>query len=76
MKNTQVIRAWKDPEYRQSLSSADRALLPTHPAGAVELTDAELEGAAGGNKQVSLFNLCSVWCVPTAFCTPGPYCKQ
>jgi mersacidin/lichenicidin family type 2 lantibiotic len=74
VKNSQVIRAWRDPEYRQSLSLAERALLPAHPAGAVELTDAQLEGAAGGNRPVTIF--CSIWCVPTAFCTPGPYCKQ
>ena len=25
-----IIRAWKDAEYRQSLSAADLALLPAH----------------------------------------------
>jgi mersacidin/lichenicidin family type 2 lantibiotic len=36
-----IIRAWKDPEYRLSLSEAERALLPGHPAGFMELTDIE-----------------------------------
>jgi len=48
MKNVDVIRAWKDEEYRLSLSKADRALLPEHPAGGIELTDAELGSASGG----------------------------
>ena len=43
-----VIRAWKDAEYRQSLSEAERALMPAHPAGLIELTDWELDRAAGG----------------------------
>src|SRR4051812_40434635 len=37
-----VIRAWKDAEYRESLSEADRAALPENPAGMTEVSDAEL----------------------------------
>ena len=48
MNNVDVIRAWKDEEYRLSLSDAERAQLPAHPAGLVELQDAELDQAAGG----------------------------
>ena len=43
-----VIRAWKDEEYRSSLSEAERALLPENPAGLIELTDEDLGAAAGG----------------------------
>jgi mersacidin/lichenicidin family type 2 lantibiotic len=43
-----VIRAWKDEEYRASLTEQERALLPEHPAGINELSDAELEQLAGG----------------------------
>ena len=43
-----IIRAWKDEAYRQSLSDAERALLPENPAGVLELTDAELALVAGG----------------------------
>jgi len=42
-----VIRAWKDAEYRESLSVEDRAALPNHPAGLVDLSDAELEMVRG-----------------------------
>jgi mersacidin/lichenicidin family type 2 lantibiotic len=48
-----TIRAWKDEEYRLSLSEAEQAQLPAHPAGLIELTDAQLDDAAGG---------CGFWC--------------
>lgn len=44
-----IIRAWKDADYRNSLSEAERAALPAHPAGdLVALTDADLGLAVGG----------------------------
>lgn len=39
MSNIDVIRAWKDAEYRGSLSEAELAMLPDNPAGLVELTN-------------------------------------
>jgi mersacidin/lichenicidin family type 2 lantibiotic len=48
MSNNHIIRAWKDSNYRNSLSEAERAALPPNPAGLIELTDAELSGVAGG----------------------------
>jgi mersacidin/lichenicidin family type 2 lantibiotic len=57
MKHVDVIRAWKDPEYRLSLSDAERLSLPAHPAGLVELTDSHLarvEGGAFGHIVVAL----------------------
>jgi mersacidin/lichenicidin family type 2 lantibiotic len=46
--NPNIIRAWKDEQYRLSLSESERALLPDHPAGHLQLTDTALDGAAGG----------------------------
>ncbi|HMD61401.1 MAG TPA: mersacidin/lichenicidin family type 2 lantibiotic [Opitutaceae bacterium] len=43
-----IIRAWKDEDYRRSLSEAERALLPEHPAGLIELSGAEMDGVNGG----------------------------
>lgn len=51
MKNVDVIRAWKDEQYRLSLSEAQRSMIPPNPVGLIELTDAELGGAAGGGFQ-------------------------
>lgn len=42
-----VIRAWKDPAFRASLSQQQRNELPQNPAGVVDLTDAELEATDG-----------------------------
>jgi mersacidin/lichenicidin family type 2 lantibiotic len=44
-----IIRAWKDAEYRHSLSEAEQALLPGHPASTVELTDTDLDSLAGAH---------------------------
>ena len=38
-----VIKAWRDPVYRASLTDAERQDLPTHPSGLIELTDIELD---------------------------------
>jgi len=43
-----IIRAWKDEEYRMSLSDEERSLLPDNPAGPMELSDDELDMIIGG----------------------------
>jgi mersacidin/lichenicidin family type 2 lantibiotic len=47
MSRMDVIRAWRDPEYRATLSSEERSRLPSNPVGLVELTDEELGRASG-----------------------------
>jgi mersacidin/lichenicidin family type 2 lantibiotic len=51
MNITTIIRAWKDQEYRQGLTDEERVLLPEHPAGLLELDDADLAQVAGGRKK-------------------------
>ncbi len=48
MLNENIIRAWKDENFRNSLSNQERALLPGNPAGSVELSDEVLGTVAGG----------------------------
>lgn len=48
MSHANIIRAWKDEEYRLKLSDAEIAQLPNHPSGLLELTDADLGSVAGG----------------------------
>ncbi|MBW4623882.1 MAG: mersacidin/lichenicidin family type 2 lantibiotic [Cyanosarcina radialis HA8281-LM2] len=48
MSQENIIRAWKDENFRQQLSEQERALLPEHPAGSVELTDEEIRDISGG----------------------------
>jgi mersacidin/lichenicidin family type 2 lantibiotic len=43
MSHRDIIRTWKDAEFRSSLSEAERAMLPSHPAGLIELADPSLE---------------------------------
>ena len=43
-----IIRAWKDEEYRLSLSEEERGLLPENPAGLIELADAQMNDVVGG----------------------------
>jgi len=47
MSKGDIVRAWRDVEYRQSLSAEEQALLPEHPAGAIELADEDLPRVAG-----------------------------
>jgi mersacidin/lichenicidin family type 2 lantibiotic len=44
----EIIQAWKDEEFRLSLSAEQQALLPDHPAGWIELADSDLEVVVGG----------------------------
>jgi mersacidin/lichenicidin family type 2 lantibiotic len=73
MSSNNIIRAWKDPNYRNSLSEAERAALPPNPAGLIELTDAELDGAAGGAipQPVPKPRTCAALCP-----CPGPTTKE
>ena len=48
MKKLDIIRAWRDPEYRASLSEAERAQLPAHPAEALEVSEEALLGVVAG----------------------------
>ncbi|MCI0388644.1 MAG: mersacidin/lichenicidin family type 2 lantibiotic [Acidobacteria bacterium] len=64
MSRNNIIRAWKDEEYRSSLSEAERALLPENPAGLIELSDADLGNAvAGGRRPRTSSITCSEDCV-------------
>ena len=36
-----IIRAWKDPDYRRGLTAEQRAQLPAHPSGAIEFRDVD-----------------------------------
>jgi mersacidin/lichenicidin family type 2 lantibiotic len=57
-----IIRAWKDEEFRNQLSSADKDLIPANPAGLLELTDealASLESGAGAVPQQPSCDWCS-----------------
>jgi mersacidin/lichenicidin family type 2 lantibiotic len=43
-----VARAWKDQEYRKTLSAEQLASLPPNPAGSASLSEADLDKVSGG----------------------------
>jgi mersacidin/lichenicidin family type 2 lantibiotic len=49
-----IVRAWKDPKYRKSLTPEEMASLPANPVGDVVLTWDELSGIAGGVFPITL----------------------
>ncbi|HEV2863657.1 MAG TPA: mersacidin/lichenicidin family type 2 lantibiotic [Pyrinomonadaceae bacterium] len=48
MTNDKIIRAWKDPNFREGLSPDELAQMPEHPAGLMALTDDDLSSVRGG----------------------------
>jgi mersacidin/lichenicidin family type 2 lantibiotic len=52
MRAETIIRAWKDPAFRASLTSEERAKLPALPSGTplTELEEGELSDAVGGKR--------------------------
>ena len=55
MSNIDIIRAWKDEDYRNSLSEEQKAQLPDNPAGAINLTDEQMGTITGGGMTSNLF---------------------
>jgi mersacidin/lichenicidin family type 2 lantibiotic len=49
MSTLTIIRAWKDPGYRCSLTQEQQTRLPAHPAGAIEFQVQALQELLGGS---------------------------
>jgi mersacidin/lichenicidin family type 2 lantibiotic len=68
-KNIDLVRAWRDEEYRNSLSEQERSSLPENPAGLAMVDDSTLRSAQGA---------LSLHCTGTSFvdsCVkPGQQC--
>ncbi|HYO14892.1 MAG TPA: mersacidin/lichenicidin family type 2 lantibiotic [Thermoanaerobaculia bacterium] len=58
MSQERIVRAWKDEDYRDSLSEAERSALPANPAGLVEVRDADLKLTTGGHSDTTR---CTIW---------------
>ena len=82
MSESDIVRAWKDEQYRNSLSANQQSEVPEHPAGEVELDDDELKevDGAGSNPAITAgccqqsvnFNTCQIgWCIGSGFLTPA-----
>lgn len=62
MSNFDIVRAWKDEKYRNSLSSEEQALLPANPAGDIELSDDLLAQVSGGEEAGTAINFTAGCC--------------
>jgi len=61
MSHNDIVRAWKDAGYRQSLSPEQRAQVPVHPAGVINLSAADLNLVAGGQLNLTSYGtVCSL----------------
>lgn len=47
MKKIDVVRAWKDPFYRSTLSPEEVSQLPVHPSGLMEIREEDLRDISG-----------------------------
>jgi mersacidin/lichenicidin family type 2 lantibiotic len=47
MRKVDLVRAWKDPVYRASLTEEELAGLAAHPSGLLELPEDQLKTATG-----------------------------
>jgi len=82
MSHQDIIRAWKNPAYRNTLSPAEREALPANPAGTIEISDEILGQFAGGANNAAphtvvcktqiactMFEECSNLGCPTRLCS-------
>ncbi len=61
MNTETIVRAWKDPEFRASLSAEQRASLPDSPAGRPfnEMDEVAVRDAVGGSLSRAVRNYAS-----------------
>jgi mersacidin/lichenicidin family type 2 lantibiotic len=60
MSPNQIVRAWKDADYRADLSAESGASIPAHPVGDIELADSllELSGGAARTEYLESMGCC------------------
>ena len=63
MKKIDLGRAFRDEDYYLSLSEAERASLPVHPAALIEVREDELRAVAGATTDA---------CSASGWCSPCP----
>lgn len=67
-----IVRYWKDEEYRLSLADSERQAVPDSPAGAIEVSDFELDSAVGASTEHLLtIGCCSGLTTDPGFCSFG-----
>ncbi len=70
--NINIARAWKDAEYRKTLSAAELALVPENPVGAVDISEDEASDIMGMTSNCGGSNTCCEnlsLCINTVLCS-------
>jgi mersacidin/lichenicidin family type 2 lantibiotic len=57
-KKIDLVRAWRDEEYRNSLTPEERASLPESPAGVATVDDSALRSVAGAGGPTTFVESC------------------
>jgi mersacidin/lichenicidin family type 2 lantibiotic len=76
MNKEQIIRAWKDEEFRLSMSEAELSALPENPAGLIELSDLEtglVAGATASVAPVTIVEILVMASLPQTLCCAYTY---
>ena len=73
MSQLDIVRAWKDEEYRTGLSPDQQSILPPHPCGVLQLNDAALGSVAGGTDLTTNTWPISPLCLPPPDFTVTPF---
>jgi mersacidin/lichenicidin family type 2 lantibiotic len=70
MKQEEIIRAWKDEDYRSSLNETQLRALPEHPSGLIELSGEEMATVGGQTTSVvpAMIYVSALLCWPSAAC--------
>jgi mersacidin/lichenicidin family type 2 lantibiotic len=64
MSTAEIVRAWKDPEFRSTLSEK-----PAHPAGEIELADPSLDGSGANEGTMRNDRYTTVFGCHTHYCS-------
>ena len=62
MTSEQIVRTWKDADYRASLSTSESSAVPANPVGSIDLTDDALGQVAGGDMYMNTEYLETLGC--------------
>lgn len=76
MKREEIIRAWKDEDYRLSLGATELSALPENPAGLIELSDLEtglVAGATASILPITLIDILVAASLAPTFCCVYTY---
>ena len=63
-----IIRAWKEVEYRESLSEEEQASLLPNPAAFIDLADTELDTVVGGTTIIIICTSIPSFCERSSLC--------